>query len=130
MSRHKECLNWKVDRVLTNQRLNLIAGTEITSNVPKAWFLALVENRQEGKGNGIPRTQKMNRAFVSVSRLQELCFCSNHLSTQLSFHHSTLSFGTHLGLTNDLMVCPKEERKGAPGRFQRLDLFIKEMLCD
>ena len=50
-----ECLNWKVDRVLTNQRLNLIAGTEITSNVPKAWFLALVENRQEGKGNGIPR---------------------------------------------------------------------------
>ena len=44
---------------------------------------------------------------------------------------SSLSFGTHLGLTNDLMVCPKEERKGAPGRFQRLDLFIKvlSLLC-
>ena len=55
-----ECLNWKVDRVLTNQRLNLIAGTEITSNVPKAWFLALVENRQEGKGNGIPKLMVSN----------------------------------------------------------------------
>ena len=59
-----ECLNWKVDRVLTNQRLNLIAGTEITSNVPKAWFLALVENRQEGKGNGIPNLIIIKDFFV------------------------------------------------------------------
>ena len=51
-------------RVLTNQRLNLIAGTEITSNVPKAWFLALVENRQEGKGNGIPNLIIIKDFFV------------------------------------------------------------------
>ena len=60
----KESVNWKVDRVLTNQRLNLIAGTEITSNVPKAWFLALVENRQEGKGNGIPNLIIIKDFFV------------------------------------------------------------------
>ena len=60
----KREVNWKVDRVLTNQRLNLIAGTEITSNVPKAWFLSLVENRQEGKGNGIPVVH-WNPAIVS-----------------------------------------------------------------
>ena len=32
-------VSWKVDRVLANQRLNLTAGTEITSNVPKAWII-------------------------------------------------------------------------------------------
>ena len=38
---HKKGLfvSWKVDRVLANQRLNLTAGTEITSNVPKAWII-------------------------------------------------------------------------------------------
>ena len=43
-------MRWKVDRVLANQRLNLIAGTQVTSNVPKAWFLVLGCNRQDGKG--------------------------------------------------------------------------------
>ena len=62
---------WKVDRVLTNQRLNLIAGTEITSNVPKAWFLALVENRQEGKGNG------MRSYLRTVNREQPPCASLN-----------------------------------------------------
>jgi hypothetical protein len=43
-------LSWKVDRVLANQRLNLIADTQVTSDIPKAWFLELGSNRQEGKG--------------------------------------------------------------------------------
>ena len=32
-------VSWKVDRVLANQRLNLITGTEISCNVPKAWII-------------------------------------------------------------------------------------------
>ena len=44
----------------------LIAGTEITSNVPKAWFLALVENRQEGKGNGIPNLLLFSLLFSGI----------------------------------------------------------------
>ena len=42
--------SWKVDRVLANQRLNLTAASQVASNVPKAWFLVLGCNRQDGKG--------------------------------------------------------------------------------
>ena len=45
-----ELASWKVDRVLANQRLNLTAASQVASNVPKAWFLVLGCNRQDGKG--------------------------------------------------------------------------------
>ena len=50
--------SWKVDRVLANQRLNLTAASQVASNVPKAWFLVLGCNRQDGKGETIERESK------------------------------------------------------------------------
>ena len=55
-------MRWKVDRVLANQRLNLIEDAQVTSNVPKAWFLVLGCNRQDGKGGGwLETTQRLKQ---------------------------------------------------------------------
>ena len=109
-------MNWKVDRVLTNQRLNLIAGTEITSNVPKAWFLALVENRQEGKGNGILTsdgvTYPLPKAFsfkscllsLDLAGLWAISLFSRGFSLDIPEHFFFLAVSLHSHIKELLIV--------------------------